>query len=109
MAELDNDHATELVIATRVDATGAHVVTVSGELDIATAAELEASIAQITAAYPDRLVFDLSELRFMDSAGIAVLIAAAAKANTVRLRNPSPIIRRVVEISGLCDVLPIES
>jgi anti-sigma B factor antagonist len=109
MAELDTNHAAELVVATRLDATGAPVVTVSGELDISTAADLEASIAQITAEHPDRLVFDLRELRFMDSAGIAVLISAAAKANTVRLRHPSPIIRRVVEISGLCDVLPIES
>jgi anti-anti-sigma factor len=45
----------------------------------------------------------------MDSAGIAVLIGAAAKLQHVRLRNPSPAVRRVVEITGLSDVLPIES
>ncbi|MGH2905122.1 MAG: STAS domain-containing protein [Solirubrobacteraceae bacterium] len=109
MAELDAARNAELAIDTHVDSTGAHVVNVSGELDISTAPGLEASVARITAELPERLIFDLSELRFMDSAGIAVLIAAAAKADTVRLRNPSPIIRRVVGISGLSDVLPIES
>jgi anti-anti-sigma factor len=55
------------------------------------------------------LIFDLSRLRFMDSAGIAVLIGAAAKVKAVHLRDPSPIVRRVIEVTGLSDVLPIES
>jgi len=109
MAELDSDRRAEVVIDTRLDPTGAPIVIVSGELDISTAPSLEAIVASLTAEHPERLIFDLSDLRFMDSAGIAVLIGAAAKVNAVRLRNPSQTIRRVVEITGLSAVLPIES
>jgi anti-anti-sigma factor len=44
----------------------------------------------------------------MDSAGIAVLVGVAAKVNAVQLRQPSPAVRRVVELTGLSGVLPIE-
>ncbi len=109
MAELEGDRAAEVVIDTRVDPTGAPVVTVSGELDISNAGLLEATVTSISDEQPERLIFDLSGLQFMDSAGIAVLIGAAAKVNAVRLRDPSPIVRRVIELTGLSGVLPIES
>jgi anti-sigma B factor antagonist len=109
MAELEPDSAAEAVIGTRSDPTGVPVVTVSGDLDMSNAAALEATVASIAAHHPERLIFDLSDLRFMDSAGIAVLLGAAAKVNAVQLRDPSPAVRRVVELTGLGDVLPIES
>jgi anti-sigma B factor antagonist len=108
MAELGSDRHAELVIDTAVDQAGTRIVTVSGELDISNAASLEATVASITAEHPDRLIFDLSGLRFMDSAGIAVLIGAAGKVNAVQLRDPSPIVRRVIELTGLSSVLRIE-
>jgi anti-anti-sigma factor len=108
MAELDSDPA-EAVIHTRSDRTGVPIVTVSGELDISNADALEATVSSIAAKRPERLIFDLSGLRFMDSAGIAVLLGAAAKVNAVHLRAPSPAVRRVVELTGLTEVLSIES
>jgi anti-anti-sigma factor len=45
----------------------------------------------------------------MDSAGIAVLIRAAANVNAIHLRDPSPIVRRLIEVTGLSGVLPIET
>lgn len=96
-------------IDTRVDPAGAQLVILSGELDSSNAASLEATVAAITAQHPQRLIFDLTSLRFMDSAGIAVLIGAAAKVDSISLRNPSPIIRRVLEATGLTSVLTIES
>lgn len=107
MAELDSDPA-EAAIHTRSDPTGVPIVTVSGELDISNADALEATVSSITAKRPERLIFDLNGLRFMDSAGIAVLLGAAAKVN-VHLRAPSPAVRRVVELTGLTEVLSIES
>jgi anti-sigma B factor antagonist len=108
MAELGSDGPAEVVIDTRVDPTGAPVVAVSGDLDISNAASLEAAVASVIAQGAEQLIFDLSALRFMDSAGIAVLVGAAAQVNAVRLRHPSPIVRRVVEITGLLDTLHIE-
>jgi len=110
MAELSGDRVAEVVIDTAVDGSGAPIITVSGELDISNAASLQSKVGSIiTAERPARMIFDLSGLRFMDSAGIAVLIGAASKVDVVRLRNPSPIVRRVVELTGLSAVLPIES
>jgi anti-sigma B factor antagonist len=108
MAELGSDGPAEVVIETRLDPTGAPIVAVSGDLDISNAASLEAAVAPVVAQRPEQLIFDLSGLRFMDSAGIAVLVGAATQVNAVRLRDPSPIVRRVVEITGLSDTLHIE-
>lgn len=108
MAALDDESAAELAIDTRTDPTGVPVVILSGELDSSNVGSLEVVVAAITAERPARLIFDLSDLRFMDSAGIAVLIGAAAKVDAVSLRDPSPIVRRLMEITGLSGVLPVE-
>jgi anti-anti-sigma factor len=109
VAELEHDLAPEAAIDTHTDPSGAAIVTVSGDLDISNADALEATVASIVARRPERLVFDLTRLRFMDSAGIAVLLGAAAKVQSVHIRNPTPAVRRVVELTGLTQVLPIES
>ena len=108
MGELEGGRAATAVIDTRRDPAGVPIVTVSGELDISNAEVLAATVAVLTDEHPERLVFDLSGLRFMDSAGIAVLLRAAAKVKSVLLREPSPAVRRVVELTGLTDVLRIE-
>jgi anti-anti-sigma factor len=108
MAELDSERPAEAVIETPADPTGVPLVKVSGEVDISNADELAATVSAITSRGPEKIVFDLNGLRFMDSAGIAVLLGAAAKVNKVGVRNPSPAVRRVVELTGLTDVLSIE-
>jgi anti-anti-sigma factor len=108
MAELEAE-SPMLRIDMRLDPTGAQVVTLAGELDSSNAATLQERVASIPLQPPQRLIFDLTGLRFMDSAGIAVLIGAAAKASSMSLRNPSPIIRRVLQATGLSGVLSIES
>jgi anti-anti-sigma factor len=108
MAELDGEAGDNVVVETRADQTGARIVSLSGELDSANADALDASLAPLTERSAE-LIFDLSGLRFMDSAGIAVLLGVATKVDTVRLRNPSPAVRRVIELTGLSDVLRIES
>jgi anti-sigma B factor antagonist len=108
MAELEPEPST-VQIAMRLDPTGTRVVILSGELDSSNAASLQEQVASIPPQPPPRMIFDLTDLRFMDSAGIAVLIGAAAKASSVSLRAPSPIIRRVLEATGLSSVFSIES
>jgi anti-anti-sigma factor len=108
MAELERHGTAQARIDTGTDDSGAPLVVVSGELDMSNADSLQRAVAAITADRPQRLVFDLSGVRFMDSAGIAVLVAAAAEAGKVQLRSPSPIVRRVVELTGLSDILAME-
>ena len=75
----------------------------------ATAAAVEHApkLSRVIELYRAR-AFDLSGLDYIDSAGIAVLLGAAAEC-AVRLRDPSPAVRRVVELTGLTDVLPVAS
>lgn len=109
MAGLEGEAGPHVAVETRTDQTGARVVSLSGELDSANADALDAALAPLTHERSARLIFDLSGLSFMDSAGIAVLLGVASKVSAVRLREPSPAVRRVIELTGLSDVLPIES
>jgi anti-sigma B factor antagonist len=108
MAELGAEPPT-VQIDVHLDPTGAQVVVLAGELDSSNAAFLKERVASIPPQPSQRLIFDLTGLRFMDSAGIAVLIGAAVRASSVSLHNPSPIIRRVLEATGLSSVFSIES
>lgn len=89
-------------------ASGELVITIAGELDISNAEATRAAIDASLNGHPRAVVFDLKDLRFMDSSGIATLLGVAVRVDSVHLRNPSPIIRRVVEATGIADVLPTE-
>jgi anti-anti-sigma factor len=86
------------------DEAGRAVVSVRGEVDLASGEAFTAAVQQALRDSPGHLVFDLSEVRFIDSSGLAVLVYAANNAD-VRLRSASQIVRRLIEISGLSDVL----
>lgn len=109
MADVDEGAAAEITLSTRVDPGGARVVSVAGELDSSNAQMLADTMATLLAERPERVIFELGALRFMDSAGIAVLVRTAADVETVEIRDPSPIVRRVIEVTGLTHVLRIAS
>ena len=50
----------------------------------------------------------MAGLRFMDSAGISVLLGAARDVPGVRLLDPTPPVRRVIELTGLTEVLEVQ-
>lgn len=79
-----------------------------GELDSSNVSVLEREVQAILALRPAQVVFDLSELTFIDSAGLAVLVTTANTVGQVAVRNPSPILRRVLAATGLTDLLGIE-
>ncbi|HEX3510837.1 MAG TPA: STAS domain-containing protein [Solirubrobacteraceae bacterium] len=108
MADIEKDDEAQAAIGRGSDASGAPLLTVSGELDMSNARELEAAIDAVAGERPARLVFDVRDLRFIDSAGLAVLLGAAARAGQVVLREPSPAVSRVIEITGLSTLLTIE-
>jgi anti-sigma B factor antagonist len=109
MADVEESgNSAPLGIQTWADSAGAPVIAVSGDLDIASVERLRGVVADAAAQRPEQLTFDVSELRFMDSAGIAVLLGAASSVPSVRLLNPTPPVRRVIELTGLTDVLQVE-
>jgi anti-sigma B factor antagonist len=108
MADLEGGAAAaEVTLSTRVDPGGTCVVSLAGELDSSNVDTVSERLATVVADRPERVIFDLAGLRFMDSAGIAVLIRTAADVDTVQIRDPSPIVKRVIEVTGLSDVLRI--
>jgi len=84
------------------------VVRVGGEVDMSNADVLRQTVEPIAESDVERLIFDLGGLEFIDSSGLTVLLAAAQKIPLVQLRDPSPIVRRIVEVTGLGEVLPTE-
>jgi anti-sigma B factor antagonist len=83
------------------------VVKIIGELDVSNAHRLRALLADIRTPSPT-IVVDMSELAFMDSSGLTVLLEASRRGATIVLRHPSPVVRRLVEITGLTDILHVE-
>ena len=90
---------------TGVDETGdAVVVRLAGELDLYNAHEVREVLLDQSARAPERLVVDLSEVRFVDSTALGVLIEARAKLPNRRgflIAAPRAETRRALELSGL--------
>jgi anti-sigma B factor antagonist len=84
------------------------VVRMTGELDVATAPDFERLLVRQRPP-GQRVVLDLSELRFMDSTGLRVLLqarrAAADGQWRLELRSIPPNIRRLFELSGVSDAI----
>jgi len=83
-------------------------IALRGELDALSAEDARAIFDEAARDRPSALVVDMSELSFMDSSGIALLIGAANQIERVTLRHPVPMVLRVIEITGLTDVFDIE-
>lgn len=96
-----------LVVVSGRDASGSPVIAVSGELDFWTLDEFDAALKSALERFPTRITLDLSGLRFIDSSGIGVLAAAMGSGIPIRLRRPTPAVRRVLEFTGLAGHLPI--
>ena len=87
---------------------GYPVVTVAGEIDIATATRLRERLFELAGGRP--LVADLDQVRFIDSAGLAVLVGAAKRAAahgcSLHVVCARPRIRQLFRLTGLDRRLP---
>jgi anti-anti-sigma factor len=84
---------------------GTTVIRLSGELDMVSVERIRPVVERVLAGGNDRLVFDVGGLEFMDSSGIALLVSATRNAGQVELRHPTPIVRRLIELTGLTELL----
>jgi anti-sigma B factor antagonist len=109
MATTDNPGAPTARSEITTDATGVPIIKLTGEIDLSNAASVRATIESTVSAAPERIVFDLSGLDFLDSSGIALLLYAAAKSGSVQVRNPSDIVRRIIEVTGLSDTFHMDA
>jgi len=91
-----------------VDESGATVISLVGEIDVSNTESVRAALEPTLRRAPDRLVFDVAGLEFMDSSGLALMLGAAEQAGSVALRNATVAIRRLVESTGLAEILGLE-
>lgn len=87
---------------------GEAVIRLVGELDTSNAHNVHAATAKAISEGALHVVFDLAGLEFIDSSGITVLLAAVSQADSVVIRQPSGAVRRIIETTGLTDVLRFE-
>lgn len=79
------------------------VVSVSGEVDLATAPELTRVIAEAVADSPGPLVVDLLDVSFMDSSGLAVLVGLRQRHPDLQITlvTGSGMVQRLIETVAL--------
>ena len=82
----------------------AHVIRLAGELDLYNADAVRQALIDACNGYAERVVVDLSEVEFMDSTALGVLIEARTKLPNRKafiLAAPGLETRRALQISGL--------
>jgi len=86
------------------------VVSINGELDMATAPDLHEHLRTLLEPGGRHLVLDLTETSFCDSTGLSIFIYAKDRCEDagtrIRLAAPQRGVQRILEVSGLVEVLP---
>jgi anti-sigma B factor antagonist len=85
-------------------ADGAVVVRLAGELDLYNANSVRDALLECCAESPERLIVELSSVKFIDSTALGVLIEARTRMPNRKgflLAAPGLETRRALEISGL--------
>ncbi len=91
-------------VAEIVRSDGSIVVSLAGELDLYNAQTVREALLACCAESPERLIVDLSNVKFIDSTALGVLIEARTRMQNRRgflLAAPALETRRALEISGL--------
>lgn len=89
---------------------GSYVVAVAGEVDAFTAPMLEDELDELIGAGAVHVVVDLSDAPFLDSSGLAVLLAASRRLGRDRFAVAGLGLesKRVLEITGADRLLVVE-
>lgn len=99
-------------VQTTIDADQVTAV-VAGEVDADNCGELEAAVREALGTDRSNLRVDASQLSFLDSSGISTMLqlrnlVVEERNGSFRLSDPTPVVRRTLEITGLLEVLGAE-
>jgi anti-anti-sigma factor len=86
-------------------------IALAGEIDIAVAPQVSAALDEGARTTDGAFVVDLSDLEFLDSSGVTVLVRARAvlgreDRELVVICPPGPV-RRIFEVAGIVDLLAL--
>ena len=86
---------------------------IGGEIDLATCPHLQAIVVDLIDHGCHHLIVDLDRVSFLDCAGIRVLIDARRRVQehggSLRLVRPRPPVSRVLTLTGMTTVFPIDT
>ena len=85
-------------------------LSLAGRLDTLTAPELDAAIKEIVPDL-DELILDLTELEYVSSAGLRVLLTAQKTMNAqgkMTVKNVNETVAEIFDVTGFSDILTIE-
>ena len=100
----------QIELSRQADGDGNQIVSVRGELDIATAEQAYTFISDVIDAWPTPVSVDLSGLTFCDASGLSVLAKIARHAREagrqLRLTAARPSLLKIMRITGLDRAFP---
>jgi len=109
-SEAVQSEAVQLELSCRTDADGNQVISVVGELDIATTEQAYAYISEVIDSWPTPVSVDLSGLTFCDASGLGVLAKIARHARQagrqLKLTSVRPPQLKIMRLTGLDGVFP---
>jgi anti-sigma B factor antagonist len=86
------------------------VITISGRIDVISAKDLEIFLDNALDKN-SRMIFDLSETEYISSSGLRVFLATLKTLNKkngeMKLASLQPVIRNILDISGLSNIFSI--
>lgn len=98
--------------ATVAEDDGTVTVTLAGELDLSRVDDVRRAFGEARASSLPAVHIDLGPLRFIDSTGLRELVvlhqALAPTGRRLTFAPGGPAVMRVLEVSGLLDVLRVE-
>jgi anti-sigma B factor antagonist len=90
-----------------------YVITVSGEVDLATSPQLDTAVIAAIDSGATSVVIDLTDVSFMDSSGLGVIVRALKRCreaeNDLDLVITNERVLKVFGITGLDQVIPIHA
>jgi anti-sigma B factor antagonist len=93
--------------------SGVPVLGVRGEIDVATSPEMRDHLVRLLEPQPELVIVDLTEVTFIDSTGLGVLVeairGARAGGGDLRLVVTQPHIIKLFELTGLDEVFRVVS
>ena len=100
----------QLELSCRTGANGYQIVSVTGELDIATAEQAYSYISEVIDGRPAPVTVDLSGLTFCDASGLGALARIARHARQagrqLKLTSARPSLMKIMRITGLDRAFP---
>jgi anti-sigma B factor antagonist len=100
----------QLELSCRTEEDGSQVISVTGELDIATAEQAYAYISDVIDCWPAPVGVDLAGLTFCDASGLGALARVARHARQagrqLKLISAPPSLVKIMRITGLDRTFP---